>query len=106
MRLGECGGELFTGKPYAAGGDACGWLRQQAHDCQCGHRLPAAGLADNAEDFAFIELEADILDRADFPAGGLERGGEARAVRAGSLLNSQARIEHVAQPVAQQIEAP
>ena len=73
--IGEAG-EVFAGEADFAGGDACGRLRQQAHDGEGGDALAAAGLADDAEDFAFVEGEGDILDGGDLAARGGEGGGE------------------------------
>ena len=86
-------------------GDARRRLRQQAHDGQRGDALAAAGFADDAEDLARREVEADT-PRSRSPRRARSRNATVRPrSRAGSLLHSQPRIEHVAQAVAEQIEA-
>ena len=47
-----------------AGDDLRRRLRDQAHDRERGHGLPAAGLADDAERLAALDREADAVDRA------------------------------------------
>ena len=44
-------------------------LRQQAEDAAAERRLAAAGLADEAEDVARVDLERDAVDGAHLPAG-------------------------------------
>ena len=58
MRASESSVSDLAGEADLAGRDA-GWrLRQQAHDGERGDALAAAGFADDAEDFAFVEREA------------------------------------------------
>ena len=69
-------GERLAGEADFAGRDAGRRLRQQAHDGERGDALAAAGFADDAQDFAFVERERDVLHRGDLAARGGERGGE------------------------------
>jgi glycine/D-amino acid oxidase-like deaminating enzyme len=48
-------------EPDLAAGDAAGGL-EQADDGGAGHRLARAGFADDAENFAFVDLEGDVVD--------------------------------------------
>src|SRR5439155_16742241 len=49
-----------------------GPARVQAHDRQAGDALAAAGLADDAERLALLDLEADAVDRLDDAVVGAE----------------------------------
>src|SRR5438046_2485197 len=70
------GGEFLASKLHAAGGDMSRRLRQQTHDCERCDRFPAAGLADNAEDFALVDVKTDIFDGGDFSPSGLKHSGQ------------------------------
>ena len=59
--VGERGDLPAVQQDLAAGDVAAG--RQQLHDRQRGHRLAAAGLADDAEAFAGFQAQADALQR-------------------------------------------
>ena len=60
--------DAFAEKPFegnpAAGDPPCR-LRQQAQDGQCGHRLAAAGFAQQGKGLAPVDVKADIIDGAD-----------------------------------------
>ncbi len=49
-------------------------IRDEAHDRQSGHALPAPGLADNAERASRFDAEADVVDRGKLATFGRERG--------------------------------
>src|SRR6185503_2028082 len=55
---------------------ACAALREQPHDRQRREALAAARLADEAEDFPALEVEADAIDGFDHPAPQEEVGDE------------------------------
>ena len=98
----------------------------EAHGRQRGDALAAAGLADDAERLAVLDLEADPVDGLDHPVLGEEVGLEPLdleeivglgSVRAGpasfagvvvarrSTLDPLARVEGVAQAVAEEAGA-
>jgi hypothetical protein len=67
-------GNLFVVEVNLAAGDAAG-RAQQLHDAVTDGRLAGAGFADQAEDFAGLEIEADVFDRVlgIVPAGEFDR---------------------------------
>ena len=82
--------------------------RQQAHDRQPGHRLAAAGLADQAERLAGVEMQVDAVDRPHQRRRQLDVGlqtldVENRRSVASSAL-PQPDVDGVAQRVANEVE--
>src|SRR6185437_6348577 len=74
--LGQAGDRLAR-EAHTASRHPRGRPWQQAHDREGGHALAAAGLADDAQNLAFVHGEGDVLDRGDLAAPGAEGGGEA-----------------------------
>src|SRR3546814_6498359 len=65
----------------------------RAHDHLAGRRLAAAGLADQAEAFAAMNGEADVVDREDLAAGlGAEQAALPQAERLADMLDLQQRL--------------
>ena len=59
------GQQVLTVEADRAALDAPGRLGQQAHEGQAGHALAAAGLADDAQGLALVELEGHAVDGVD-----------------------------------------
>ncbi len=78
-------------------------LGQQAHHRQRQHALAAARLADHAQHLAGTERERHVIEDAVAAAG--QHGGEMIDGEDRAHLSPHPRVEHVAQPVAQQVEA-
>ena len=76
----SCRSESFVrsrpSKMTEPGDDLRGRLRDQAHDRERGHRLAAAGLADDPERLALLDREADAVDGAHDALAGEEVGAE------------------------------
>ena len=64
--------QVATLEQDAAGGDAGRVPGQQPHDGERGHRLAAAGFADDGHDLAAVDVVGDAVDRAHRAARGLE----------------------------------
>ena len=64
--------QVSAGEQDAAGGDAAGFLGQKPHDGERGHRLAAAGFADDRHRFARPDGVRNAVDRAHDAARGLE----------------------------------
>jgi hypothetical protein len=62
-------------------------LRQEAHQRQRGHRLAAAGFADQPQGFAAPQLEADAAQRIGGAARGVERDAQEGTVLAHAVLD-------------------
>ena len=89
-------------------GDAARRL-QQADDGRAGERLARAGLADHAQDLAGRDVEGDVVERAQRAAAAGKFDDEVLDLRAeahgSDAQSAQARVERIAQPVAQQVHA-
>ena len=83
-------------------------LGQQAHDRQRGHRLAAAGLADQPDRLAGLDGEADAVHRrtgSARPGAGRRPTGRARRASVPSRSPPVLRVEGLAQRLAEQREA-
>ena len=85
-------------------------LREQAHQPEERHRLAGAGLPDDAEHLALIDVEVDAADRLDVAEHGRERDPEVaqsqNGVRSPATTALQLGVGGVAQPVADEVDRP
>src|SRR6266508_2889489 len=69
-------GEILSTIQDLSADDAAGSLGEQLDDRKCGHTLAAAGLADQPDRFAILDVEGDAIDRAYLAVAREERGAQ------------------------------
>ena len=69
-------GEILAAIEQLAADDAAGALGEQPDDRERGHALAAAGLADQPERLAILDVEGDAVDRAHLAVAGEEGGAQ------------------------------
>ena len=96
--------EIDAAEHDGAGRQAAG-PADQAQDRDRRHRLAGARFADQAQDLALADLEVGAVDRLDLAGVGVEADGQIPDLDDGRSSDApHARIEEVAQAVADQIE--
>jgi len=79
---------------------------QQPHHGQVGDALAAAGFSDQSDRLALVQVEGNPIDRIHRPVVGPEADDQVvDGEKVHRRLPLQARVESLAQPVAQQVEA-